>query len=98
MAWSTSCPRSSRLPTRTNPTIATKTTRSGKGSGAKAFVYAEAARLEQDLLGRIEAAGVAVNEADKDAFIAASKAVYDEYGSEVAGASEMISKAQSLAK
>ena len=64
---------------------------------AQAFVYAEAARLETDLLEKIKAAGVAVNEADKDAFIAASKPVYDEFGKEVAGATEMITKAQSLA-
>ncbi len=67
------------------------------GKEAQPFVYAEAARLETDLLAKIKAAGVAVNEADKAAFIAASKPIYDEFGKEVAGAAEMIRKAQALA-
>ena len=63
----------------------------------QAYVYEQAAKLEGELLDKIKAAGVKVNDADKDAFIAASKPVYEEFGKEVAGATEMISRAQSLA-
>ncbi len=64
----------------------------------QAFVYATAAKDEDELLGKIRAAGVQVNEADKAAFVAASKAVYEEYGNEVKGSKELIDKALSLAK
>ena len=49
----------------------------------QAYVYQQAAKLDDELLGKIKAAGVKVNEADKDAFIAASKEVYQEFGKEV---------------
>ena len=39
---------------------------------------------------------IEVNEADKDAFIAASVPIYEEFGSEVEGGKEMIDKAISL--
>ena len=62
------------------------------------FVYATAERDEGELLGKIKAAGVQVNEADKAAFVAASKAVYEEFGREVKGSKPLIDKALSLAK
>ena len=37
-----------------------------------------------------------VNEVDKDAFIAASKPIYDEFGKEVAGAKALIDRAIAL--
>ncbi|MCB1996690.1 MAG: TRAP transporter substrate-binding protein, partial [Rhodoferax sp.] len=49
----------------------------------QAYVYEQAAKLEGELLDKIKAAGVKVNDADKDAFIAASKSVYEEFGKEV---------------
>ena len=61
-------------------------------------VYAMAAQLETELLENLKAGGVAVNEADKDAFIEASKPVYEEFASSVDGGAELISKVQSLAK
>jgi len=61
------------------------------------FVYETAARLEVDLLEKIKAAGVQVNEADKDAFINASASIYDEFNSSVPGGGDLITKAQSLA-
>ena len=64
----------------------------------QAFVYATAEKDENELLGKIKAAGVQVNEADKAAFVQASKAVYEEFGKEVAGSKELIDKALSLAK
>ena len=54
------------------------------------FVYEEAARLETDLLDKLKAGGIQVNVADKDAFIAASKPVYDEFASSIDGGQELI--------
>jgi tripartite ATP-independent transporter DctP family solute receptor len=64
----------------------------------QAFVYETAAKDEDDLLNKLKAAGMKVNEVDKDAFIAASKPIYEEFGKEVAGAKEAIDKAVALGK
>jgi len=64
----------------------------------QAFVYEKAAKDDEDLLVKMKAAGIQVNNADKDAFIAASKAVYEEYSKEVAGAKEIIDRAIVLGK
>ena len=61
-------------------------------------VYAMAAQLETELLENLKAGGVAVNEADKDAFIAASRPIYEEFASSVDGGADLISQVQSLAK
>ena len=62
------------------------------------YVYAVAEKDENELIDKIKAAGVKVNEADKPAFVAASKAVYEEFGKEVKGSKELIDKALALAK
>ena len=62
------------------------------------YVYETAARLENELLTVIKDAGVAVNTADKAAFIAASKPIYDDYASSVKGGDALISKVQNAAK
>lgn len=62
------------------------------------FVYAAAEKDDTDLLGKMKAAGMQVNEADKAAFVAASRAVYDEFGKEVSGARELIDHALALGK
>ena len=62
------------------------------------FVYATAEKDENELLDKIKAAGVQVNEADKVAFVQGSKAIYEEYGKEVKGSKELIDKALALAK
>ena len=64
----------------------------------QAFVYEKAAKDDEDLLGKIKAAGVAVNTPNKDAFIAASKPVYEEFAKEVAGSKEVIDRAIALGK
>jgi TRAP-type transport system periplasmic protein len=64
----------------------------------QAFVYAAAEKDDSELIGKIKAAGVQINEADKAAFVAASKAVYEEFGKEVKGSKELIDKALALAK
>ena len=62
------------------------------------YVYDTAAALETDLLGKLKAGGIAVNEADKAAFVKASAGIYKEYSGTVPGAQEMIDKALSLAE
>jgi tripartite ATP-independent transporter DctP family solute receptor len=64
----------------------------------QAYVYETAAKDDDELLGKLKAAGMQVNEADKDAFIAASKAIYEEFGKEVAGAKDVIDRAVALGK
>ena len=55
-----------------------------------------AARLDDELLGKLKEAGMEVNEADKPAFIEASKPIYAEFAKEVSGGQELIDKALSL--
>jgi tripartite ATP-independent transporter DctP family solute receptor len=64
----------------------------------QAFVYDVAAKDEGELLGKIKAAGVQVNEPDKAAFVKASAAVYSEFGQSVKGSKALIDKALALAK
>ena len=64
----------------------------------QAYVYAQAVKLDNDLLEKIKAAGVKVNEADKDAFIAASKPVYDDFAKEVPAGGKLVSTAIGLGK
>ncbi len=65
--------------------------------GTQGFVYARAAELETDLLNKLKAGGMKVNVADKAAFIAASKGIYDAFAKAVPGGGEMIAQAQALA-
>jgi TRAP-type transport system periplasmic protein len=60
------------------------------------YVYETAAAMEDDLLAQLEAGGIQVNEADKDAFIDASQPIYDEFAEEVSGGKELIDRALSL--
>jgi TRAP-type C4-dicarboxylate transport system substrate-binding protein len=56
-----------------------------------------AADLDAKLLAEIKKnPNIKVNEADKDAFIKASKPIYDEFAKEVAGGQELIDKALAL--
>jgi TRAP-type transport system periplasmic protein len=64
----------------------------------QAFVYKKAAKDDEDLLAKIKSAGVQVNTPNKDAFIAASKPVYEEFAKEVKGAKEVIDRAIALGK
>ena len=52
----------------------------------QAYVYSRPRKDDDDLLDKLKAAGMQVNEVDKDAFIAASKPIYEEFGKEVPGA------------
>jgi TRAP-type transport system periplasmic protein len=62
----------------------------------QSFVYTAAAREETDLLNKLKAAGMQVNEANKNAFIQASKPIYEEYAKEVPAAKALIDKALAL--
>jgi len=64
----------------------------------QAYVYETAAKDETELLAKLKQSGIQVNEVDKDAFIAASKSIYDEFGKEVNGAKALIDKAVALGK
>lgn len=64
----------------------------------QAFVYATATRQETELLEKLKAAGMQVNEVDKNAFIAASKGIYEDFGKEVTGAKALIDKAVALGR
>ena len=64
----------------------------------QAFVYETAAKDETELLGKLKQAGMQVNDVDKDAFVAASKSIYEEFGKEVAGAKALIDRAVALGK
>jgi len=60
------------------------------------YVYEQAAKLEGDLLEKLKAGGIKTNEVDKDAFIRASKSIYQEFGKEVPGGNDAIEKAIAL--
>ena len=62
----------------------------------QAYVYQQAAKEDAELLGKLKAAGMQVNDVDQAAFVAASKSIYDEFGKEVPGAKELIERAQAL--
>ena len=52
----------------------------------QAFVYDYASKDDTALLGKLKQAGMQVNDVDQDAFVAASKPIYEEFGKEVPGA------------
>ena len=57
-----------------------------------------AAKLDTELLDKMKQAGIAVNEADKPAFVNASKAIYTGFAKEVPAGQALIYKALSLSK
>jgi len=70
----------------------------GVAKETQGYVYATAEKDETDLLQKLKAAGMQVNDADKAAFVKASSGIYTEFGNEVAGSKALIDKALSLAK
>jgi tripartite ATP-independent transporter DctP family solute receptor len=62
----------------------------------QAFVYQAAERDDTDLLNKLKAAGMQVNQADKNAFIQASKPIYEEFAKEVPASKALIDKALAL--
>lgn len=61
-------------------------------------VYEMAAQLETELLQNLIDGGITVNEADKAAFVEASKPIYEEFANSVDGGADLISAVQALAK
>jgi TRAP-type C4-dicarboxylate transport system substrate-binding protein len=59
------------------------------------FARSEGERLDKELMEKI-APPMKANEVDKDAFIKASRTIYDEFGKEVPGGTELIKVVQSL--
>lgn len=57
-----------------------------------------AEQLDNELAGKMKQSGMAVNEADKAAFIAASKTIYEGFSKEVPTGQALIDKAMGLAK
>ncbi len=57
------------------------------------YVYAQAAKLEKRLLADLEASGIAVNHADRERFVAAGAPIFEQFGAEIPGGSEMIETA-----
>lgn len=64
----------------------------------QSFVYKTAAEKDKELLDKMKASGIKVNEADKQAFIDASKPIYDEFAKEVPSGRKMIDTALELGK
>jgi tripartite ATP-independent transporter DctP family solute receptor len=62
------------------------------------FVYETAARLDNELVGELERAGMAVNEIDRQRFLDASRAIYEAFGNDVAGGSDLAERAVALAE
>jgi tripartite ATP-independent transporter DctP family solute receptor len=56
------------------------------------------AEFDTDLLAKLKKAGMKVNEADKAAFVKASKPIYAEFAKEVNGGKELIDEAMALRK
>ena len=59
------------------------------------FARTEGARMDKELLEKMQKA-LKVNEVDKDAFVKASKAVYDEFTKEVKGGKELVDRILAL--
>ncbi|HXG50387.1 MAG TPA: TRAP transporter substrate-binding protein [candidate division Zixibacteria bacterium] len=59
------------------------------------FARAEGERLDRELMGRV-APPMKANEVDKEAFIKASAAIYEEFGREVPGGRDLVKLVQSL--
>jgi tripartite ATP-independent transporter DctP family solute receptor len=62
----------------------------------QAYVYQVAAHDDDELLAKLKKEGMQVNDVDKEAFVAASKSIYDEFGKEVNGAKALIERAIAL--
>jgi tripartite ATP-independent transporter DctP family solute receptor len=59
------------------------------------FARSEGQRLDKELMDKI-VPPMKANEVDKDSFIKASKAIYDEFGKQVSGGTELVKLVQSL--
>jgi Bacterial extracellular solute-binding protein, family 7 len=60
------------------------------GAEVQPWTYETAAKLDEDLKQKLIDGGMAVNEADREAFVAASQPVYEQFAAEVEGGKELI--------
>jgi tripartite ATP-independent transporter DctP family solute receptor len=67
-------------------------------SETEADVLKLAEKLDNELVAKMKTSGIAVNDADKTAFVNASKAIYEEFSKQVPGGQALIDKSLSLAK
>jgi len=63
----------------------------------QAFVYEQAEDLEKSLLADLRAAGIAVNECDREQFLAAGGPLFEEFAREVPRGGDMVATALALA-
>ncbi|WP_428929221.1 TRAP transporter substrate-binding protein [Marinibacterium sp. SX1] len=66
-------------------------------AGVQDWSLAQGEAADTELVAKVEAAGMEVNEADKAAFIAASAPVYAAFAAQVDGGDALVSRAQALA-
>jgi TRAP-type transport system periplasmic protein len=67
------------------------------GEEVQGWTYETAEKLDIDLKQKLIDGGMEFNEADREAFVAASKPVYDQFAAEVEGGAELVEKALALA-
>jgi tripartite ATP-independent transporter DctP family solute receptor len=67
------------------------------GQEIQPWTYETAERLDSELRQELIDAGMEFNEADREAFVAASQPVYDQFAEEVEGGKELIDRALALA-
>ena len=61
------------------------------------FVHDVAARMDEDFLEELRTAGVRVNDADREAFVEVSGAIFEEFGNTVEGGEALVNRALDLA-
>ena len=64
----------------------------------QAFVYEQAESLDKSLLADLRLAGIAVNECDREQFLAAGQPLFEEFAREVPQGGEMVARALALAQ
>jgi tripartite ATP-independent transporter DctP family solute receptor len=67
------------------------------GLDVEPWTHETATQLDQDLRKELIDGGMDYNEADRDAFVAASKPIYDQFAAEVEGGQDLIDRALALA-
>lgn len=67
-------------------------------ASVQGWALGEGEKADNELADKVKAAGVAVNVADKQAFIDASAPIYEAFSSKVEGGGDLVSRAQALAK
>ncbi len=67
------------------------------GQDVQPWTYETATKLDADLRQQLIDGGMAFNEADREAFVAASQPIYDQFAAEVDGGADLIKRALALA-